>query len=208
MIRDFRPFVYERCSTLSVSPFARRHETLFYIAVWFTQYCVGLLCGHVTCCVVMRCVVCSCVVCSNHVVCVLMSCCPTGRSRLSQDTNTGRSWPHAGHGFWARDTQDCGAVWHAPEEPATDSHVLGNVSRADPAIGRCVCRSVKKTCTNLVQNTLAKISNTCSGRHSQYSFELIALVPGVALHNLKTCLHVEHRCPGSASYIRPYVWEQ
>ena len=102
------------------------------IMCWLVVWSCDMLCGHV-----IR-VVCSCVVYSNHVVCVLMSCCPTGCSRLSQDTNTGRSWPHAGHGFWARDTQDCGAVWHAPEEPATDSHVLGNVSRADPAIGRCV----------------------------------------------------------------------
>ena len=47
-----------------------------------------------------------------------------------------------------------------------------------------VCCSVKKACTNLVQNTLARISRTCSGRHSQYSFELIALVPGIALHDL------------------------
>ena len=59
--------------------------------------------------------------------------------------------------------------------------------------GRGLVLGTSTGCVSLTTKGSGGTAHTCSGRHSQYSCELLARVPGVALH----CL--VHRCPGSAS---------
>ena len=49
----------------------------------------------------------------------------------------------------------------------------------------CVCVGVYYSgCVSLTTKGSGGTAPTCSGRHSQYSCELLAWVPGVALHGL------------------------
>ena len=45
------------------------------------------------------------------------------------------------------------------------------------------CREQSATCVSLITRGSGGTAHTCSGRHSQYSCELLAWVPGVALHS-------------------------
>ena len=59
-----------------------------------------------------------------------------------QVPDSGRGWPHVGHGFWATDPPYCGEGHDAPDWPAQNHDVLRHLPQGDPGTHPNNLRSV------------------------------------------------------------------